>query len=87
MTEEKERAVRSEPSNPKRVKGSFGCMVSINKFTHPPCFIRRAGCHANLGLPGSCELLLHTYRVLDPITGCHTRLGFPGNTVDSQKIV
>ena len=31
--------VRSEPSDPKRSKGSFKCMVSIDRSTHPPSFI------------------------------------------------
>ena len=37
---------RAEPSNPKRTKGSLGCMISTDRSTHPPSFIRQAGCHA-----------------------------------------
>ena len=37
--------VRAEPSDPKRTKGYFRCRVSIDRSTHPPPFIRRAGCH------------------------------------------
>ena len=47
---------RAEPSNPKRTKGSFRCRVSIDIFTHPHSFIRRAG------FPGRCQLLLHTIK-------------------------
>ena len=45
--------VRAELSDPKRTKGSFRCMVSIDRFTHTPFFIRRAGCHTSLGFPVS----------------------------------
>ena len=51
---------RPEPSNPKRTKGSFRCMVSIVRSTHLPSFIRRAGCCTSLGFPGRRQLLLHT---------------------------
>ena len=51
---------RAEPSNPERTKGSFRCMVSIDRSTHPHSFIRQAGCHASIGFPGRCHLLLHT---------------------------
>ena len=52
--------VRAEPPDPKRTKGSFRRMVSIDRSTHPPPFIRRAGCHTSLAFPGRCQLLLHT---------------------------
>ena len=58
---------REEPSYPKRTKGSFRCMVSIDRSTHPHFFIRRAGCHAGVGFPGRCQLLLHTVGV--PLSG------------------
>ena len=51
---------RPEPSNPKRTKGSFRCMVSIVRSTHLPSFIRRTGCCTSLGFPGRRQLLLHT---------------------------
>ena len=54
---------RAEPSYPKRTKGSFRCMVSIDRNTHPHFFIRRAGCHAGVGFPRRCQLLLHTVGV------------------------
>ena len=38
----------------------FRCMVSTDRFTHPPSFIRQAGCHTCLRFPGRCQLLLHT---------------------------
>ena len=46
----------------KRTKGYFRCRGSIDRSTHPPFFIRRAGCHASLEFPGSCQLILHTIR-------------------------
>ena len=52
--------VRAEPSDPKRTKGYFICMVSIDRYSHPTTFIRRAGCHTSLGFPGRCQHLLHT---------------------------
>ena len=51
---------RAERSYPKRTTGSFRCMVSLDRNTHPHFFIRRAGCHAGEGFPGRCQLLLHT---------------------------
>ena len=54
--------VRAEPSDPKRTKGYFRCMVSIDRSTQPPSFISRAGCHTSIGFHGNCELLLHTMR-------------------------
>ena len=50
---------RAESSNPKRTKGSFRCMVSIDRSPHPHSFIRRAGCHARLEFPGRCQPPLH----------------------------
>ena len=50
---------RAELSNPKRTKGSFRCMVSIDRSPHPHSFIRRAGCHARLEFPGRCQPPLH----------------------------
>ena len=58
---------RAEPSYPKRTKGSFRCMLSTDRSTHPHFFIRRAGCHAGVGFPGRCQLLLHTVDV--PLAG------------------
>ena len=54
--------VRAEPSDAKRTKGYFRCMVSIDRYTQPPSFISRAGCHTSIGFHGNCELLLHTMR-------------------------
>ena len=51
---------KTELSNLKRTKGSFRCMVSIDRSAHPHYSIRCAGCHASVGFPWSCQLLLHT---------------------------
>ena len=51
---------KADPSNPKRINGSFTCMVSTDRSTHPPAFVRRAGCHTSLGCPRRCQLLLDT---------------------------
>ena len=34
--------------------------VSIDRSTHPHSFRRQAGCHASVGFPGRCQLLLHS---------------------------
>ena len=49
---------RAYLSNPKRTIRFFRCMVSIDRSTHPHSFIRRGGCHASLGFPGRCQLLV-----------------------------
>ena len=47
--------VISEPSDPKRTKGSFRCMVSIDRSKHPPSFIRQAWCPPAQGSPGGAN--------------------------------
>ena len=46
--------VGTEPSEQKRTKGSFRCIVSIDLNTYAPYFIGRAG------FPRICQDLLHT---------------------------
>ena len=55
MKEEKE-GLRAGPSDPKRTEGKFRCRVSIDRSTHPPSFIRPAGCHTSLWFPGRCHV-------------------------------
>ena len=52
--------VRAEFSGPKRTKGSFRSMVSIDRSTQPHSFIGRTGYHTSLGFPGRCQLRFHT---------------------------
>ena len=52
----------AEPSDPKRTSRYFRRRVSLDRSTHPPSFIRRAGCHTGLGFPGRCQLVLHTIK-------------------------
>ena len=51
MWKKKKRKKRIEPSNPKRTKGSRRCIVSIDRSTNCPSFIRLAGCHTSFGCP------------------------------------
>ena len=56
MKEEKEGGgVRAESSDLKMTKGPFRCMISIDRSTHPPPFIRWARCHPRLGFPRRCQ--------------------------------
>ena len=56
----KRRRETAEPSNSQRARGSFRCIISTNRSTHPPSFIWRAGCHTSLGFHGRYQLLLQT---------------------------
>ena len=57
------KACERRKSGRERAEGSFRCMVSIDRNTHPHIFIRRAGCHTGVGFLGRCQLLLHTVGV------------------------
>ena len=48
---------RAEPSNAKRTKEYFRCMVSIDRSTH---FYKASRVPHQLRVPGRCQLLLHT---------------------------
>ena len=77
--------IRPDPSDPEMTKGSFRCMVSIDRSTYPPSFIRQAGCHTSLGFPRRCQPLLHTIEQANSFRVCHLQGRFMRDFICGAK--